>query len=874
MSKKYIYSFSEGNQDMRALLGGKGANLCEMTNLGINVPTGFVITTEACNRYLNEDKELWDDLVEEIKEHIVEVEKDLGRNFNDPENPLLFAIRSGSVVSMPGMMDTVLNLGLNDEAVKGLAKSTNNEAFAYDSYRRFIQMFSEVAMGVPMVLFENQLEKIKEEKGVELDNELTAEDLKELIKRYQEIYEQELNEEFPQDPFKQLHLAIEAVFKSWSNPRAEVYRRLNRIPDDLGTAVNVQSMVFGNMGDDSGTGVAFSRNPATGEKKLFGEYLMNAQGEDVVAGIRTPEPISHLKDQNPEIYDEFEAITKRLEEHYQDMQDLEFTIENGRLYILQTRNGKRTAEAALNIAVDMIEEGLISKEEGVLMVEPDALAHLLHPNFDEEELEKATVFGKGLAASPGAATGKIYFHADDAVKATEAGEDVILTRRETSPEDIEGMNSAQGIITSRGGMTSHAAVVARGMGKCCVAGASSVFVDEEAKTMKCGEVTLKEGDEVSIDGTTGTIYTGIIPRKEAELSGKFKEFMDIVDELARMEVRTNADTPEEAKNALEFGAKGIGLTRTEHMFFEGKRIMAVREMILSKTTQQRVRALNKLLPVQEEDFYGIYEAMGDLPVTIRLLDPPLHEFLPTGDREIEDLAKSMDLSVQEVKSTIAELQETNPMLGHRGCRLAITYPEIYQMQARAIIQAAIRARKDFGKEIIPQIMIPLAGDPYELEIVKNDIISEIEKVFDEQQLQIDYLIGSMIEIPRACLLADGMAEHSEFFSFGTNDLTQMTLGFSRDDADKFLGEYADRKIYSYSPFETIDEKGVGQLVEMACKRGRETRKDLELGICGEHGGDPHTIDFFERVGLDYISCSPFRVPIARLAAAQAHIRNK
>lgn len=859
---------------MKALLGGKGANLCEMTNLGINVPTGFVITTEACNRYLNEDKELWDDLVEEIKEHIVEVEKDLGRNFNDPENPLLFAVRSGSVVSMPGMMDTVLNLGLNDEAVKGLAKSTNNEAFAYDSYRRFIQMFSEVAMGVPMVLFENQLEKIKEEKGVELDNELTAEDLKELIKRYQEIYEQELNEEFPQDPFKQLHLAIEAVFKSWSNPRAEVYRRLNRIPDDLGTAVNVQSMVFGNMGDASGTGVAFSRNPATGEKKLFGEYLMNAQGEDVVAGIRTPEPISHLKDQNPEIYDEFEAITKRLEEHYQDMQDLEFTIENGRLYILQTRNGKRTAEAALNIAVDMIEEGLISKEEGVLMVEPDALAHLLHPNFDEEELEKATVFGKGLAASPGAATGKIYFHADDAVKATEAGEDVILTRRETSPEDIEGMNSAQGIITSRGGMTSHAAVVARGMGKCCVAGASSVFVDEEAKTMKCGEVTLKEGDEVSIDGTTGTIYTGIIPRKEAELSGKFKEFMDIVDELARMEVRTNADTPEEAKNALEFGAKGIGLTRTEHMFFEGKRIMAVREMILSKTTEQRVRALNKLLPVQEEDFYGIYEAMGDLPVTIRLLDPPLHEFLPTGDREIEDLAKSMDLSVQEVKSTIAELQETNPMLGHRGCRLAITYPEIYQMQARAIIQAAIRARKDFGKEIIPQIMIPLAGDPYELEIVKNDIISEIEKVFDEQQLQIDYLIGSMIEIPRACLLADGMAEHSEFFSFGTNDLTQMTLGFSRDDADKFLGEYADRKIYSYSPFETIDEKGVGQLVEMACKRGRETRKDLELGICGEHGGDPHTIDFFERVGLDYISCSPFRVPIARLAAAQAHIRNK
>lgn len=859
---------------MKALLGGKGANLCEMTNLGINVPTGFVITTEACNRYLNEDKELWDDLVEEIKEHIVEVEKDLGRNFNDPKNPLLFAVRSGSVVSMPGMMDTVLNLGLNDEAVKGLAKSTNNEAFAYDSYRRFIQMFSEVAMGVPMVLFENQLEKIKEEKGVELDNELTAEDLKELIKRYQEIYEQELNEEFPQDPFKQLHLAIEAVFKSWSNPRAEVYRRLNRIPDDLGTAVNVQSMVFGNMGDASGTGVAFSRNPATGEKKLFGEYLMNAQGEDVVAGIRTPEPISHLKDQNPEIYDEFEAITKRLEEHYQDMQDLEFTIENGRLYILQTRNGKRTADAALNIAVDMIEEGLISKEEGVLMVEPDALAHLLHPNFDEEELEKATVFGKGLAASPGAATGKIYFHADDAVKATEAGEDVILTRRETSPEDIEGMNSAQGIITSRGGMTSHAAVVARGMGKCCVAGASSVFVDEEAKTMKCGEVTLKEGDEVSIDGTTGTIYTGIIPRKEAELSGKFKEFMDIVDELARMEVRTNADTPEEAKNALEFGAKGIGLTRTEHMFFEGERIMAVREMILSKTTEQRVRALNKLLPVQEEDFYDIYEAMGDLPVTIRLLDPPLHEFLPTGDREIENLAKSMGLSVQEVKSTIAELQETNPMLGHRGCRLAITYPEIYQMQARAIIQAAIRARKDFGKEIIPQIMIPLAGDPYELEIVKNDIISEIEKVFDEQQLQIDYLIGSMIEIPRACLLADGMAEHSEFFSFGTNDLTQMTLGFSRDDADKFLGEYADRKIYSYSPFETIDEKGVGQLVEMACKRGRETRKDLELGICGEHGGDPHTIDFFERVGLDYISCSPFRVPIARLAAAQAHIRNK
>ena len=873
MSKKYIYSFSEGNQDMKALLGGKGANLCEMTNLGINVPTGFVITTEACNRYLSEDNGLWDGLIEEIKEHIKKVEKDLGREFNDSNNPLLFAVRSGSVVSMPGMMDTVLNLGLNDEAVKGLAKSTNNEAFAYDSYRRFIQMFSDVAMDVPMVLFENQLESIKEEKGVELDSELSAEDLKELIERYKEIYKSELGEEFPQDPFKQLYLAVEAVFKSWSNPRAKVYRRLNRIADDLGTAVNVQSMVFGNMGEDSGTGVAFSRNPATGEKKLFGEYLMNAQGEDVVAGIRTPEPISHLKEQNPEIFEEFKSITERLEKHYHDMQDLEFTIENGRLYILQTRNGKRTAEAALNIAVDMVDEGLISKEEGVLMVDPDALAHLLHPNFDKEELEKATLFGEGLAASPGAATGKIYFHADDAVKATENGEDVILTRRETSPEDIEGMDSAQGIITSRGGMTSHAAVVARGMGKCCVAGASSVFVDEEAKTMKCGDVVLKEGDEVSIDGTTGKIYIGIIPKSKKELSGKFREFMEYVEELTRMEVRTNADTPEEAKVALEYGAKGIGLTRTEHMFFEGERIQAVREMILSKTTDQRIKALNKLLPVQEDDFYEIYEVMGELPVTIRLLDPPLHEFLPTGEKEIKALAEAMDLSFEEVRSYISELQETNPMLGHRGCRLAITYPEIYQMQARAIIQAAIRARKDFDKEIVPQIMIPLAGDPYELEIVKNDIIKEIESVFDEQQLQIDYLIGSMIEIPRACLLADEMAEHSEFFSFGTNDLTQMTLGFSRDDADKFLGEYADKKIYSYSPFESIDEKGVGQLVEMAAKRGREAREDLELGICGEHGGDPHTIDFFERVGLDYVSCSPFRVPIARLAAAQAHIKN-
>ena len=871
MGKKYVYSFKEGNKDMRHLLGGKGANLAEMMNMGLPVPNGFTVTTEACNRYYEEDGKLWDELLEEVNEHIKEIEEELGKKFSDLENPLLFSVRSGAVFSMPGMMDTILNLGLNDKAVIGLAKSTNNERFAYDSYRRFIQMFSDVAMQIPKVLFDTVLDDVKAKKGVKADTELDAEDLKEIVEKYKVIYKEEMGEDFPQEPMKQLEYAVGSVFESWNNPRAKIYRKLNNIPDDLGTAVNIQSMVFGNMGETSGTGVAFSRNPATGENKLFGEFLMNAQGEDVVAGIRTPQPISHLEDVMPEIYEQFLNISENLENHYKDMQDLEFTIENKKLYILQTRNGKRTAQAALNIAVDLVNEGLITKEEAILRVEPNSLDQLLHPNFDKKQLENAELITKGLAASPGAASGKMYFHAKDIVEATEKGEKVILVRQETSPEDIEGMVVAEGILTARGGMTSHAAVVARGMGKCCVAGASEVHVDEISGTLKCRDLVLKEGDVISIDGSTGNIYVGDIEKVEPKLTGNFGLFMQWVDEVRTLGVRTNADTPRDAKQALDFGAEGIGLTRTEHMFFDEKRIPVVREMILSSNIEQRQKTLDKIRPMQEEDFYEIYKTMEGRPVTVRLLDPPLHEFLPTNKEDIETLAKEMNLTFEQVYDKVAELQEVNPMLGHRGCRLAITYPEIYRMQARAIISAAIRVI-DEGIHMVPEIMIPLVGDKKELQYVKNEIIEEINLVFEETGKVIKYLVGTMIEVPRAALMAGEIAEEAEFFSFGTNDMTQMTFGFSRDDAGKFLTEYTDKKIYKYDPFTSIDTKGVGELVKLAVKNGKETRPEIHLGICGEHGGEPLSIEFFHNIGLDYVSCSPFRVPIARLAAAQARVK--
>ncbi len=874
MTEKYVYSFKEGNKDMRGLLGGKGANLAEMTNLNIPVPTGFTITTEACNRFYKEDEKLWDSLFSEIETHIKETEKELNKRFSDEENPLLFSVRSGAVISMPGMMDTILNLGLNDKSVIGLAKSTNNERFAYDSYRRFIQMFSDVAREIPKVLFENELDKIKEEKNVKDDTDLDSEDLKKIVERFKKIYKREMNEDFPQDPIDQLKYAIEAVFKSWNNPRAKVYRQINGIDDNLGTAVNVQSMVFGNMGDTSGTGVAFSRNPATGENKLFGEFLMNAQGEDVVAGIRTPQPISQLEEVMPEVYEQFCSIAKKLEEHYRDMQDLEFTIENSKLYLLQTRNGKRTAISALNVAVDLVNEGLITKEEAILRIEPNSLNQLLHPTFDQKELENAEVVTKGLAASPGAASGHVYFNAEDCKKANSKGIKSILVRQETSPEDIEGMIKAEGILTARGGMTSHAAVVARGMGTCCVAGASEIRVDEENKIIRGKNIEIKEGDLISIDGSTGYVYKGEISKVNPKLTGNFAEFMKWVDEIKRLGVRTNADTPKDAHQAKEFGAEGIGLTRTEHMFFNEERIPIVRQMILSTTTERRKKALDKLRPFQEEDFYNIYKEMGELPVTIRLLDPPLHEFLPKEKSDIEDLAKEMSITYDELNDIILQLKEVNPMLGHRGCRLAITYPEIYRMQARAIISAAIRAKKDTSNNIIPQIMIPLVGEKKELKYVKDQIVEEINQVFEEENEKLEYKIGTMIEIPRACLMANEIAEEADFFSFGTNDLTQMSFGFSRDDAGKFLAEYKEKKIYAKSPFESLDQEGIGQLIKLAIERGKSSNSNLHLGICGEHGGDPESVEFFHRAGLDYVSCSPYRVPIARLAAAQAAAKEK
>ena len=872
MDNKFVYSFHEGSKEMKSLLGGKGANLAEMTNIGLPVPPGFTITTKACINFYDEGKTLWPSLIDEIKLHLAEVEKTLNKRFSDEENPLLVSVRSGAVFSMPGMMDTILNLGLNDKAVKGLAKSTGNERFAYDSYRRFIQMFSDVAMEIPKVRFESLLEEMKEKKGVHNDTDLDSEDLKVLVEMYKKVYFEEKHEEFPQDPMKQLELAIKAVFESWNNPRAMIYRKLNDIPHDLGTAVNVQSMVFGNMGDKSGTGVAFTRNPADGENKLFGEFLINAQGEDVVAGIRTPNEISELKDIMPEVYSQFVDATKKLEHHYKDMQDIEFTIENERLFLLQTRAGKRTAHAAINVAVDLVDENLISKEEAIMRIEPNQLDQLLHPMFEPKALADAQIIAKGLPASPGAASGKIYFHADDVVAAKARGEKSILVRQETSPEDIEGMVAAEGILTARGGMTSHAAVVARGMGKCCVAGCSEIRVDETSKIIKVKNEIIKEGEFISLDGSAGTVYRGEIIKIQPELSGNFEKFMTWVDEFRRLKVRTNADTPKDAAQAVVFGAEGIGLCRTEHMFFDEKRIPAVRRMIVSTTLEERKKALDELLPMQRKDFYEIYEAMGERPVTVRLLDPPLHEFLPHGDEDIISLAESMNIAFEDLKDRIEDLAEFNPMLGHRGCRLAVTYPEIYRMQTRAIIEAALDIKKSGMESILPEIMIPLIGDVVELKYVKKEIEEEIQLVFEERNDKVNYLIGTMIEVPRAAITADEIATEAEFFSFGTNDLTQMGYGFSRDDAGKFLSDYESKGIFEKSPFEVLDQKGIGKLMEIAVDLGKKTRANIKLGICGEHGGEPSSVEFCHRLGLDYVSCSPYRVPIARLAAAQAVIK--
>lgn len=873
MSNKYVYLFSEGNASMKNLLGGKGANLAEMTSLGIPVPNGFIVTTETCNKYYEDGRKISDDVISQIYENLAKLEESTGKKFGDNANPLLVSVRSGARVSMPGMMDTILNLGLNDEAVEAMSELTSNPRFAYDSYRRFIQMFSDVVMGIEKRLFENKIDELKEKKGVEFDTDLTAEDLKELVGEFKELYRKEKGEEFPSDPKAQLIEAITAVFRSWDNPRAIVYRRLNDIPGEWGTAVNVQQMVFGNKGETSGTGVAFSRNPANGDNAIYGEYLMNAQGEDVVAGIRTPLEIVKLKEQNPEIYAEFEGIVNRLENHYKDMQDMEFTIEDGKLYFLQTRNGKRTAQAALKIAVDLVEEGMLSKEQAILKVEPKQLDTLLHPAFYTEDLKKATPIAKGLPASPGAACGKIAFTADEAKDRAALGEDVVLVRLETSPEDIEGMIAAEGILTVRGGMTSHAAVVARGMGTCCVAGCGTIKVDEEKRTVEVNGKVYTSEDYISIDGTSGNVYGEKIKTVTPEISGHFATFMGWADEIRKLKVRANADSPRDAKQAVEFGAEGIGLCRTEHMFFAEDRIMAVRQMITSKDVEQRRVALDKILPMQKSDFIGIYEAMEGRAVTIRLLDPPLHEFLPTADADIKELAREMGITYEELKATVQELHEFNPMMGHRGCRLAVSYPEIAEMQARAIIEAAIEVNKDKGYNIVPEIMIPLVGEIKELKYVKEVIVATVEAVMKEKGVTLEYKVGTMIEIPRAALTADAIAKEAEFFSFGTNDLTQMTFGFSRDDAAKFLAAYYEKKIYEQDPFAKLDQTGVGSLIKIAVEKGKATRPDIHLGICGEHGGDPSSIEFCHNTGLDYVSCSPFRVPLARLAAAQSQVKN-
>ena len=872
--EKYVYLFNEGNKDMRSLLGGKGANLAEMTNIGLPVPRGFTVTTEACNKYYEDGKVLADSIVEEIKSSLAKLESVTGKKFGDLENPLLVSVRSGARASMPGMMDTVLNLGLNDEIAESFANKINNKRFVYDSYRRFIQMFADVVKGYSKSKFEEIIDEVKIEKGVKDDIDLDENDMVTLTNKFKAAYKEFAGEDFPQDPFTQLIEAVKAVFRSWNNERAIYYRRINDIPSSWGTAVNVQEMVYGNSGNKSGTGVAFTRNPATGEKKLFGEYLINAQGEDVVAGIRTPSEIDTLKQVMPEVYDEFAKIAQMLEDHYNDMQDMEFTIENGKLFILQTRNGKRTASAAVKIAVDLVNEGRISKEDAVLMVEPKSLDALLHPTFTADALKSGKVIGKGLAASPGAGTGKIYFNAEDVIKAKNAGIDAILVRLETSPEDIEGMNSSKGVLTIRGGMTSHAAVVARGMGICCVSGVSSFTLDEEKKTLKTSDgKTFKEGDYLSIDGSTGNVYEGKLEMQEASISGDFGVFMSWADEARDLSIRTNADTPKDAKQAREFGAEGIGLCRTEHMFFEKDRIFNFRKMICATTVEERKAALEKILPYQRSDFEGLFEAMAPYSVVIRYLDPPLHEFLPKEEKEIAELAKDLGKSVEDLKAIIDSLKEFNPMMGHRGCRLAITYPEIAEMQTRAVIEAAINVGKK-GIKVTPEIMIPLVGDVKELKYVKEIVVRVADEIIKDAGADLKYEVGTMIEIPRAAILADKIASVAEFFSFGTNDLTQMTYGFSRDDAGKFLESYYEKGIFESDPFARIDTEGVGELMRIASEKGRKTRKDISLGICGEHGGDPSSIAFCDSLGFNYVSCSPFRVPIARLAAARAAIMRK
>ena len=873
MAKKYVYKFSEGNKDMRELLGGKGANLAEMTLAGMPVPQGFTITTEACTQYYNDGRQINADIQAEIAEYMTWLEGENGKKFGDPSDPLLVSVRSGARASMPGMMDTILNLGLNDVAVEGFAKKTGNPRFAYDSYRRFIQMFSDVVMELSKKRFEEIIDEVKAKKGVKQDIELDAEDMKELSVLFKEFYKKEKGEDFPQDPKVQLMEAVKAVFRSWDNPRANVYRRMNEIPYDWGTAVNVQTMVFGNTGSNSGTGVAFTRNPATGEKALFGEYLINAQGEDVVAGVRTPSPISKLKEEMPEVYTQFAEIAGRLEKHYRDMQDMEFTIQDRKLYMLQTRNGKRTAAAALKVAVDLVDEGMITEQEAVLRVEPKQLDALLHPQFDAAALKKAEVIGKGLAASPGAACGRVVFTAEDAKEWADRGEKVVLVRLETSPEDIEGMQVAQGILTVRGGMTSHAAVVARGMGTCCVSGCGEIVVNYEKKQFELGGKTYKEGDWISLDGSTGNIYGEAVATVPADVgSGYFGRLMGWADQYRQLEVYTHADTPRDAAQARKFGAQGIGLCRTEHMFFEGERIKAMREMIVAENEADRRKALDKLLPYQQSDFEGIYEAMEGCPVIIRFLDPPLHEFLPTKEADIQEIAGELGITVEKLKNVISGLHEFNPMMGHRGCRLAVSYPEIAEMQTTAVINAAIAVTKKGVYKISPNIMIPLVGEVKELKYVRDVVVATADKIIKASGIDMKYEVGTMIEIPRAALTADEIAKEAEFFSFGTNDLTQMTFGFSRDDAGKFLNSYYEKKIYESDPFAHLDQNGVGKLVKMAVELGRKTRPDIHLGICGEHGGDPTSVEFCHSVGLNYVSCSPFRVPIARLAAAQAAIK--
>ncbi|MEG1847041.1 MAG: pyruvate, phosphate dikinase [Lachnospiraceae bacterium] len=872
--EKWVYLFEEGNAEMKNLLGGKGANLAEMTNLGLPIPQGFTVTTEACTDYYKNEQKITNEIQKQIFDALQKLEEQQGKKFGDIKNPLLVSVRSGARASMPGMMDTILNLGLTDVSVEGFAKKTGNPRFAYDSYRRFIQMFSDVVMEIPKSKFERVLDQIKASKGVKFDTDLTADDMKDIINQFKAIYVAEKGTAFPQEPRQQLMEAVKAVFRSWDNPRAIIYRRMNDIPGDWGTAVSVQAMVFGNMGNTSGTGVAFTRNPSTGEKGIYGEYLINAQGEDVVAGIRTPQPITKLAEDMPKCYEQFIQIAEKLEKHYRDMQDMEFTIEDEKLFFLQTRNGKRTAPAALQIACDLVDEKMITPEEAVLRIDAKSLDQLLHPTFNAKALKEGKVIGQALPASPGAAAGKVYFTAADTKAAKERGSRAILVRLETSPEDIEGMHAAEGILTVRGGMTSHAAVVARGMGTACVSGCGEIVIDEHRKVFELGGEIIHEGDHISLDGSTGKIYYGDIKTEEAEISGNFRRIMAWADQYRTLKIRTNADTPADAANAIKFGAEGIGLCRTEHMFFDPERIPKIRQMILSRTAVIREKALNELIPYQKADFKGIYEVMEGRPVTIRFLDPPLHEFVPTELEDLEAMAEMMNMTVEEVKNVCDSLHEFNPMMGHRGCRLAVTYPEIAKMQTRAVIEAAIEVSNEKGYKIVPEIMIPLVGDKKELKFVKDVVVETAEQVKREFSSKITYKIGTMIEIPRAALLADEIAEEAEFFSFGTNDLTQMTFGFSRDDVGKFLDEYYKAKIYESDPFARLDLNGVGQLVEMAAKKGRATKPGLKLGICGEHGGDPSSVEFCHKIGLDYVSCSPFRVPIARLAAAQAALNQK